>query len=97
MPRVIVKLGQPLSQIMGQRKFILDLAEESTVASLLDALNQQQSQFQAEFRGDNLGRTNPYILFRNGRPLSRQNYATTYLQDGDVIHLVLPVVGGCDV
>ena len=94
MPRITVKLGQPLSQTVGQRRLSLDLPAESTAATLLDALARRYPGFAEAFRGDDLGRETPYIFFLNSRPVTPPNFDAARLQDGDVVHLVLPVVGG---
>ena len=94
MPRVTIKFGQPLSQTIGQRRITLDMPEGSTAADLLDELTQRYPGFRVAFRGDDLGRSSPYIFFLNSRPVTPPHFATTRLQEGDVVHLVLPVVGG---
>ena len=94
MPRITVKLGQPLRQVAGERRVTLDLPAESTASDLLDVLMQRYPGFAKAFRGDDLGRESPYIFFLNSRPVTPPNFDVTRLQDGDVVHLVLPVVGG---
>ena len=94
MLRIIIKFGEPLRQTIGQRRITLDMPEGSTVADLLDELAQRHHGFPSAFRGDDLGRLFPYIFFLNSRPVSPPHFASTRLQEGDVVHLVLPVVGG---
>ena len=94
MPRITLKLGQPLSQILGQRRLNWELPQDSTAASLLQELEQRYPQFGPALRGQGLGRPSPYIFFLNGRPVTPSNYESIRLREGDVVHLVLPVVGG---
>ena len=94
MPRIIVKFGEPLRRSIGQRRVTIDLPEESTVTVLLNELARRYPGSREAFYGDASGRSTPYIFFLNGRPVTPPNYDITVLNDGDVVHLVLPVVGG---
>jgi len=94
MERIVVKFGYPLSQAVGARRLDLEMPALSTVATLLQELARHYPEFEAEFQGEGLGRPSPYIFFLNSRPVTSANYESTYLQDGDVVHIVLPVVGG---
>ena len=94
MPQITVKFGQPLSLTIGQRRVTLDLPEGCTATGLLEELAQRYPGFDTAFRGENLGRSSPYIFFLDGRPVTPPNFDATRLQEGDVVHLVLPVVGG---
>jgi len=94
MLKITVKFGEPLRQTLGQRRITIDLPESGSATDLLSALTQQYAGFEAAFRGDDLGRAHPYIFFLNHRPVTASNYDATHLQNGDVVHLLLPVVGG---
>jgi sulfur carrier protein ThiS len=94
MQHITIKFGQPLSQSIGQRRITMDLPDHSSVADLLTLLAQRYPGFDQSFRGKALNRHAPYIFFLNGRPVTPPNYDITVLNDGDVVHLVLPVVGG---
>ncbi len=94
MTRITVKFGEPLRSAVGRRRIEIDCLPEATIDDLLAELARQHPDFAAAWRGDALGREFPYILFRNGRPVTAPNYAATRLQEGDVMHLALPVVGG---
>ena len=94
MPRIIVKFGEPLRRSIGQRRVTIDLPEESTVTALLNELARRHPGFREAFYEDASGRSTPYIFFLNGRPVTPPNFDATVLNDDDVVHLVLPVVGG---
>jgi len=94
MPQITVKFGQPLSRTIGQRRVLIDLPDGSTASDLLTLLAQRYPDFEQAFRGEALGRSAPYIFFLNSRPVTPPNFDATRLQEGDVVHLVLPVVGG---
>ncbi len=94
MLQITVKFGEPLRRVIGQRRVSFYLSEDATVADLLALLAQRYAGFEVAFRGDDLGRPHPYILFINGRPVTAANYGAVHLQEQDIVHLVLPVVGG---
>ena len=94
MLRITVKLGEPLRRVIGQRRISLDMPDGSTASDLLIRLNQHYSGFEAAFHGDDRGQVIPYIFFLNNHPVTGPNYSATRLQDGDVVRLVAPVVGG---
>ena len=95
MLQITVKFGEPLRRVIGQRRVSLYLPVGATVDDLLALLDQRYAGFESAFRGDDLGRSYPYIIFINGRPVTVAHYAVVHLQDGDIVHLVPPVVGGC--
>ncbi len=95
--KVTVKLGAPLSQVVGEGKTILTLPEETTVADLLAELGARYPDFEAGLRGKGLRKPLDqvlYSLFVNARPLSFEQAGETLLHDGDRIYLFLPVAGG---
>ena len=94
MIRITVKVGDPLRQTVGQRRLQMALPAGSTAADLLTMLAQTYPGFESAFRGDDLGQESPYIFFLNSRPVTPPNFEAARLQDGDVVHLLLPVVGG---
>jgi len=94
MLRITVKFGVPLRSVIGRRRLALTLPEGALAVDLLAALERSHPGFAAAFRGDELGRETPYIFFLNSRPVTAPNIATARLHDGDVVHLLLPVVGG---
>jgi len=94
MMEITVRFGEPLRKTVGARRIALQLPENATAADLIARLAQTYPGFNAAFRGDDLGRDHPYILFVSGKPVTRPNYAQTRLRHGDVVHIVMPVVGG---
>lgn len=91
---ITVRFGDPLRKAVGARRVTLSLPGRATLADLLAQLAQTYPGFEAAFRGDDLSRDHPYILFVNGRPVTRANYDQVHLADGDLVHIVMPVVGG---
>jgi molybdopterin converting factor small subunit len=92
-----VKLGAPLSQVVGESKAILTLPEGATAADLLAELHEQYPDFEAGLKGKGLRQPFDrilYQLFLNARPLPFEQAAATGLRDGDRLYLFLPVAGG---
>jgi molybdopterin converting factor small subunit len=96
--KVTVKLGAPLSQVVGESKIILHPPEGATIADVLEDLTGSYPDFQAGLRGKGLRRPVDqvlYSLFLNSRPVRFDRAESTLLRDGDRIFLFLPVAGGC--
>jgi molybdopterin converting factor small subunit len=95
--KITVRLGAPLSQIVGESKVILTLPEGTTAAGVLDELGRRYPDFHAGLGGRGL-RTPldqiPYALFVNARLVPLDRAAGTPLHDGDRLSLFLPVAGG---
>jgi sulfur carrier protein ThiS len=95
--KITVKLGAPLSQLVGDSRVILTLPEETTAADVLDELDRRFPGFRAGLGGKGL-RTPldqiPYALFVNTRPVPLDRAAGTPLRDDDRLSLFLPVAGG---
>lgn len=95
--KITVKLGAPLSLVVGVRKAILSMPEGSTVADLLDELRARYPSFDEGLKGKGLRHPLDqvlYTLFLNTRPVPFEQAEETSLRDGDRIHLFLPVAGG---
>jgi molybdopterin converting factor small subunit len=95
--KITVKLGAPLSLVVGERKAILSMPEGSTVADLLDELRARYPGFNEGLRGKGLHQPLDqvlYTLFLNTRPVPLEQAEDMPLRDGDRIHLFLPVAGG---
>jgi molybdopterin converting factor small subunit len=95
--KVTVKLGAPLSQVVGERKAILSMPQEATLANVLEELRARYPDFEAGLRGKGLHRPFDrvlYSLFVNARPVPFERAETTRLRDGDRVYLFLPVAGG---
>lgn len=94
MPQITLRVGEPLRHTLGARRLTLILPEGATLADLLDHLTAAYPAFGPAFRGEDLGRDHPYLVFVNHRPVTAPNYETTPLHDHDTVHILLPVVGG---
>lgn len=95
--KITVKLGAPLSQVVGESQVILSLPGEVTVASLLEELQARYPDFEAGLRGKGLRLPVDrviYSLFVNARPVALAEAGATPLRDGDRVYLFLPVAGG---
>lgn len=95
--KVTVKLGTPLSRVIGENKVILSVEEGASIGEVLQQLEERYPDFEEGLRGKGLQalRAEPlYSLFVNSRPVSWEKAADTLLQDGDRVYLFLPVVGG---
>ena len=95
--KITVKLGAPLSQVVGESKTSLTFSGEATAADVLDELRARYPGFEAGLRGKGL-RTPVdrvlYSLFVNARPVRLEEAAALQLRDGDQLYLFLPVAGG---
>jgi molybdopterin converting factor small subunit len=95
--QVIVTLGAPLSQVVGESKTILHLPEGSTVADVLDKLRARHPDFDEGLKGKGLRKPFDqvlYSLFVNSRPLALEKAGETSLRDGDRLYFFLPIAGG---
>lgn len=95
--KVTVKLGAPLSQVVGESKISLAMPEGATVADVLDVLRARHPDFEAGLRGKGLRVPLDrviYSLFVDARPLTFEKAMTTRLRDGNRVYLFLPVAGG---
>jgi molybdopterin synthase sulfur carrier subunit len=95
--KITVKLGAPLSQIVGEGKVILTLPESATVADVLDELRRRSPDFEAGLKGKGLRTPLDqvlYVLFVNARIVPLDRAGDTPLRDGDRLSLFLPVAGG---
>jgi molybdopterin converting factor small subunit len=95
--KIIVKLGAPLSQVVGEKKAILTMPEGTMVGDVLDELRARYPDFEAGLRGKGLRWPLDqvlYSLFLNARPVPWERADTTPLRDGDRLYLFLPVAGG---
>lgn len=95
--KVTVKLGAPLSQVIGVPKVSLSVPEGTTVSDLLDELRGRYPDFDEGLKGKGLPRSLDrvlYSVFLNANPVPWERVATTSLRDGDRLYLFLPVAGG---
>lgn len=95
--KISIKLGAPLSLVVGERKVILSVPEGATAADVLDELKARYPDFEQGLRGKGLRKPfdrTLYTLFVNARPVPFDQAETTRLRDGDRLYLFLPVAGG---
>jgi molybdopterin converting factor small subunit len=95
--RITVKLGAPLSQVVGEQKVTLTLPEGATLEDVLDRLRADYPEFEVGLRGKGLRQPLDqvlYQLFLNAQPVPFDKARATQLRDGDRIYLFLPVAGG---
>lgn len=95
--KITVKLGAPLSQIVGEAKVSLSLPVGTTAADVLNVLRARYPDFEAGLQGKGLQgamREVPYTLFLNARLVSFEDVGRAVLRDGDRIYLFLPIAGG---
>jgi molybdopterin converting factor small subunit len=95
--KIVVKLGAPLSQVVGESKVILTVPEGANISSVLDELRARYPDFQEGLCGKGLRKPFDqvlYSLFLNARPVPFEQAGNTPLRDGDRIYLFLPVAGG---
>lgn len=95
--KVTVKIGAPLSQVVGERKVILSLPEGATAGDVLDLLKERYAGFEDGLKGRGLRQSLSeviYSLFLDARPVPWDQVDTTPLRDGARLYLFLPVAGG---
>jgi molybdopterin converting factor small subunit len=95
--KIVVKLGAPLSQVVGESKLILAMPDGVSIADVLEEVRARHPDFEEGLRGKGLRKPFDqvlYSLFLNARPVPLEQAASTSLRDGDRIYLFLPVSGG---
>jgi molybdopterin converting factor small subunit len=95
--KITVKLGAPLSLVVGESTVQLHMPEDSTLADVLDALRTRFPDFEAGLKGKGL--RSPvdnvlYTLFVDAKPVPFDQAQNTKLRDGNRVYLFLPVAGG---
>lgn len=92
--QITVRLGEPLRRAAGQFRLALALPAGATVAALVETLRRTYPEFGHRYAGRDLGHDHPYAIFVNSVQVERDDYERRSLHDGDVVHIVVPVVGG---
>jgi molybdopterin converting factor small subunit len=95
--KIIVKLGPPLSQVVGESKAILAMSEGASVGDVLHELRTRYPHFDAGLKGQGLHRPADrilYSLFLNANYVSFEDAGNVEIHDGDRIFLFLPIAGG---
>lgn len=95
--KITVKMGAPLSQVVGDSKTFLTLPEGTTAADVLDELRTRYPDFEPGLQGKGLRKPLDrvlYTLFVNAKPVPFDKADKFQLRDGDRVFLFLPVAGG---
>ncbi len=95
--KITVKMGTPLSQVVGEAQTTLTMPEGTTLDDVLKALGNRYPEFEAGLKGKGLRRPLDrmlYSLFVNSRLVPFERAEETHLRDGDRVYLFLPVAGG---
>ena len=91
---VTVRFGEPLRRAIGQYRVGIELPAAASVVDLLASLRRTYPEFAMRFRGDDLGHDHPYRIFVNHKLVAGSECENHELAEGDLVHIVLPVVGG---
>jgi molybdopterin converting factor small subunit len=95
--KITVKMGAPLSQVVGHNQVVLHLPAESTAADALAELQARLPDLEAGLKGQGLRHPLDQILYQlfvNARPVPFDQAGSAALADGDRIFIFLPVAGG---
>ena len=95
--RVHVKLGEPLSRVVGRRHLTLEWPSGTavTAADVLARLDAEYPGFAAAYEGERLGRAVPYRLFVDGMPLAGRGLTSeVHLAEDQTLYILLPAIGG---
>jgi molybdopterin converting factor small subunit len=95
--KIIVKLGPPLSQVVGESKAILDMPQRASLGDVLHELRTRYPDFDAGLKGKGLQRPVDrivYSLFLNANYVSFKEASSVAVRDGDRVFLFLPIAGG---
>ena len=95
--KITVKLGAPLSQVVGESKTFLTVPEGTTAADVLEELQARYPDFESGLQGKGLRKPLDrvlYSLFVNAQPVPFDEADSVRLRDGDRVFLFLPVAGG---
>jgi molybdopterin converting factor small subunit len=95
--KIIVKLGPPLSQVVGEGKAILDMSQGASLGDVLHELRTRYPDFYEGLKGKGLQRPADrilYSLFLNANFVSFEDAGSVEVRDGDRVFLFLPIAGG---
>ena len=95
--KIIVKLGPPLSQVVGESKAILDMSQGASLGDVLRELRARYPDFDEGLKGKGLQRPADrilYSLFLNANFVSFEDAGSVDVRDGDRVFLFLPIAGG---
>ena len=95
--QVTIRLGEPITRAVGALRISLIFDDEqATVADVLQRLASEYPGFEAAFRGDDIGHSNPYRVYVNARQVAAGQEGQWLLTDGDKVYIFLPAAGGQD-
>ena len=89
---ITLKLGDPISDIIGVKSIAIEANGIKTVHELFDAVNRIHPNFNATLRDDGDGL--PYNIFRNDAMVYFDKLAQTPVKDGDKVFIFTAVSGG---
>jgi molybdopterin converting factor small subunit len=89
---ITLKLGDPISDIIGAKSIQIEADGIQTLRELFDAVNRQHPRFNATVAADGDGL--PYNIFRNDSLVHWEKVPQTLVKDGDKIFIFTAVSGG---
>ena len=93
--KVTVRLGEPITRVVGALRVELALPhKQTTVHDLLQTLGATYPGFDTAFSGEGVGHVNPYRVYVNARLVAPAARTEWQLQDGDKVYIFLPAAGG---
>lgn len=93
--RIMVRMGEPLWRSVGSLRLALVTDRPTvTVADVLATLAAEYPDFEAAFRGEDLGHPMPYQVFVNAILVAPGSESQRVLADGDRVYIFLPAAGG---
>ncbi len=91
---ITIRFGEPLRRAIGRHRLHIHQPAGATLADLLQTLHRTYPDFEAAFAGVDLGHAHPYHVFLNHRHIVPEQWEHTPLHEGDVVHIVIPALGG---
>jgi sulfur carrier protein ThiS len=91
---VTVKVSPGLQQVLGQVQISVEIVEGASVADLLTQLGNTYPELKAKLDGVGDANHVPYNYFVNRKVVLDHNLANHRLNNGDRVHILVPVVGG---
>ena len=92
--KVTVKVSPSLRDALGSSKLSVELAENASLADLLNHLRQHYPGLGQKLDGDGIHSHIPYSYFVNRKAVSLSQLSERRLRNGDRVHILVPVVGG---
>lgn len=92
--QITVRIGEPLRRAVGKYRILVSLQAPANLADLIAQLASAYPDFENGFQGGDLGHAYPYRLFVNHVLIPDEIYGQHELQDGDLVHIIIPTAGG---